>query len=505
MDEADGERARKAVQEAFALEVAKDPEIRVSYRSGCSILAIIGEGMKSQTGIGGRFFKSMGNSGVNVIAIAQGSSERNISVVVDREDLPRAVRGAHDGFTLSDLTVAVGIIGSGAIATELLKQIARFEQEAKEEYSHMPAMTSSKRLNIEVRAICNRRQMLLAEHGMPLDKIVDDLGETTTPNGLKESIQKLDGDHDVQLKSTDLTTLEDFMATKRIPHKVLIDASASEDVASLTKQWLRRGINVVTSNRFSGAGPCSWYRECLDATRKNQVHWMYESTIGTQMPVISVLRDIVQSGDTVKTVEGLMSGTLGYMLDRLTRFPEVRFSQALAEAIDLGLTEPNPCVDLVGTDTAHKCVILGRELGLRLELDDVEVESLLPDGFPAMIIDNADVSSPEKMEALYAALQDSGVDDAMNKRLADAAERGEVLRYVADINVEAGTVKARLGSFPLGSGAASLRGREVRAAFTTARHSSDTPLVVRCPGAGTDVLASGLLNDLLRLSRQLDN
>jgi len=232
---------------------------------------------------------------------------------------------------------------------------------------------------------------------------------------------------------------------------------------------------------------------------------MYESCVGAQMPVVSILRDIIQSGDKVQVVEGLLSGTLGYVFDRLTRYPEIRFSQALKEACALGITEMNPCVDLDGTDTAHKCVILARELGLQLELEDVEVESLIPESLSAAVRSNADVTSPEKLDALLVALREEGADGAIAKRLSQAASMGEVLRYVAEIDAQAGTVKASLKSFPLGSGSASLRGTEVRVAFKTERHATETPLVVRCPGAGPPVIASSLFNDVLRLSRTIDN
>lgn len=243
------------------------------------------------------------------------------------------------------------------------------------------------------------------------------------------------------------------------------------------------------------------YRACQEATRNSLVHWKYESMTGSQMPMISILHDILQTGEKVTFAGGPVSGTLAYVFDRLTQNPEVRLSEALAEAYAHGFTEPNPCVDLMGTDTAHKAVIIGRELGFDVELADVEVESLLPDSISAEVREAA--GSPEGFPALCEALREGGGDAAMAEKLAGAAARRECMRYVMEVDVLAGTLKAGLRCFALDRGLASLRANEVRIEYHTTRHTEESPLIVRCPGAGAQVIASGLFNDMVRLSRQL--
>lgn len=505
--EDEGEAGLSAVKEAFAIEMAKDSEIRVMYRPGCSILAVIGEGMKMQAGIAGNFFKALGSAAVNVVAIAQGSSERNISVVVLRDELSRALRAVHDGFTLSSVTLGVGIVGSNDCAEELLNQIANFQGDMEVPAgTNTPAVLArAKRLKIQVTAICNRKQMLLAEHGLPLAGLKGKIPNPCTPETLKKMLVD-SGAADASellLVDTDLAAMEDFIDMKRIPHKVLIDCTASENVAGLTAEWLKRGIHVLSANRLSAAGPADLYKECQAATRNSPVHWKYESTVGAQMPVISILHDIMQTGDRVTSVGGPISGSLAYIFDRLTQNPEVRLSEALAEAYEEGLTETNPCIDLSGVDTAHKAVIIGRELGFDVELADVEVESLLPETVSAEVREAAD--SPEAVQALCAALREGGGDTAMAERLAGAAAKRECVRYVFEVDTVSGTMKAGLRSFPLESGLASLRGNEVRIEFFTEKHNAEIPLIVRCPGAGAVVTASGLFNDIMRLSRQLGN
>jgi len=237
----------------------------------------------------------------------------------------------------------------------------------------MRAMAMVNHVKIVVRAICNRSQMLLSEPGIQLEGLAEDVFETFTPESVFQSLQAGGAEAEgLHLQTTDLAVMEDFMDTKRIPHKVIIDCSTSADTAGLTRQWLKRGIHVVTCNRLSGAGPSQWYRDCMEATRKSQVHWMYESTVGAQMPVINILHDTLQTGDRVTLVEGVLSGTLAYIFDRLSLDPNVRFSDAIVEAYEQVFTEPNACLDLAGIDTAHKAVIIARELGLEVELEDVD-------------------------------------------------------------------------------------------------------------------------------------
>jgi len=490
VDEGQGDAAEAGVKEMFALELAKDPEIRITQRKGCSILAVIGEGMKNRPNISGRFFNALGRASVNVIGIAQGSSERNISAVVPREDLSRALRAAHAGFTLSDMTIAVGIVGSGLVGTQLMKQLSQFAAGSRD--SSVPAMAAVTRLRIELRAVCDEHKMLLAEHGVPLGKLGDD--EACDLSALYTALGKED-QQTTQLESTDLGELEEFMNTKRIPHKVLIDCTASDEVAARYPQWLKRGLHVISPNKLAGAGSLTHYAKCMEATRDSETQWCYESTVGAQMPVISVIHDILQTGDKVIRVEGILSGTMGYIFETLRKDPKATFSGALAEAREKHLTEPDPAEDLLGRDAARKGLIIARELGLNLELSDVTVERLVPESLLSG-------GAGRDWETLKAELKRS-VDGEVAARVVEAKSRGECIRYVSEIDAQRGKISIGLKSMPPDHPLAMVRETETVVSFTTERYTQSSPLVVRGPGAGAVVTATAVFADLLRLARKL--
>jgi len=512
VDERDEQPALASVRQAFALELSQELEIRAASRGGVSILAVIGENMKRRTGISGRFFNSLGRAKVNIVAIAQGSSERNISAVVSREDLSRALRASHAGFTLSDMTMAIGIIGSGQVGTELMRQISSFTKSG-ERNRNLPALVDSKRLNIEVRAICDERMMLLADRGLPLDVICEgehacgsvssggifDIAEwnksvSERGTGIQELLQEKNAANEFTLGETDLLSLEDFMDIKRIPHKVLIDCTASKEVASMYPRWLQRGLHVISPNKRGGSGPMTLHSAIMEATGPSKAQWCYESTVGGQMPVISVIRDILLTGDKVTRVEGIFSGTVSYILGEMARNPDRTLSEAVQEARRRGLTEPDPWEDVSGMDTARKVLILARELGVEMELSDVKVESLLPGSLVS--------ESPGDAESLIAALK-AEVDEAMTIRASEATSRGERLCYVGEVDAEAGTASVRLRSCPVDDPLSTVREAETVVSFITRRYPAGTPLVVRGPGAGAVVTASGVFADLLRLSKTL--
>ena len=247
-------------------------------------------------GVAGSFFNALGRAKVNVIAIAQGSSERNISAVVERDELGRALRAAHDGFTLSDTTIAVGIIGTGNVGSELMRQLAKFQGSRMDRNTALPAMADVKRLNIEMRAICDTNKMIMADHGLPLqamikdsqtfneEKFLDlDAWEKSVGGNISDYLAGLGDEKDTfEVSAPNFDALEDFMDTKRIPYKVLIDCTASDEIAALYPKWLKRGIHVISPNKLAGAGPIARYEDCLKASLDNQVQWRYEATVGAQ-------------------------------------------------------------------------------------------------------------------------------------------------------------------------------------------------------------------------------
>mmetsp|Transcript_10723 Transcript_10723/g.19063 ORF Transcript_10723/g.19063 Transcript_10723/m.19063 type:complete len:994 (-) Transcript_10723:305-3286(-) len=500
--ENDGELALQAVQSAFELEIARNKETRAIIKNGLSIMAVIGEGMKNCAGISGRFFNALGKAKVNIVAIAQGSSERNISAVVDRTDLARALRAAHDGFTLSELTVAVAVIGTGMVGSEVIRQFARFRKSSGRK-KNLPAMNEVKFLNIETRAVCDLNKMLLGEHGIPEEKMEEkftegsagsifDLAGFEKEQKLEEVFQS-DKEHEFHLKDTNLDEMVDFLDTKRIPHKVIIDCTASDAVASKYPEWLRRGLHVITPNKLAGAGPMARYLDCLKEVGKlGAAEWHYEATVGSQLPVISMVHDLLQTGDTVHKVSGVLSGSLSYVFNVMDRDPGMLFSEAVVAARSKCLWEPDPTRDLSGEDTARKALILGRELGLSLEFEDIEIESLIPESLSFS-------GSYEKFDEDLK----SQVDEDMKEKMQKAKDNGQRLFYSAEIDVESGKISIGLKPFPREDPPFALKEAEIIVQFVTQRFPEATPLVVRGPGAGAEVTASGVFASLLRLSKTL--
>jgi aspartokinase/homoserine dehydrogenase 1 len=500
VDAGEEELAISGLKEAFAIEIARDSELSVSSKSDCSIVAIIGEGMKERTGISARFFNALGRAKVNVVAIAQGASERNVSVVVSKKDLSRALRAVHSGFTLSEMNIAVGVIGTGLIGTEVMKQVAKFQASAGERLK-LPAMAQVSGLNIEMRAVADQTRMVLAEHGLPLNSLAaegahspSDWEKMAKDEGIsmqEKLLKAWDGNKegDIQVLESNMDTLEEYLDTKRIPHKVIIDCTDSDDIASKYADWMNKGIHVISTSKRCGAGPLDRWLETLQA----EGQWHYETSVGAQMPIISTIHDLIQTGDEVKRVEGVLSGTIGLILDSMSQDSSLSMGQALLKASEYGLTEPDPRDDVCGLDAARKALIIARELGLQFDISDVTVESLLPEG-----------DCPKDVEGIAKAL-DGDQNTAVRAKLQEAADKGECLRYVCEVDVQKKTASVALRSCPPRSPLASSTGADNVVYFVTERYPDTSPLVVRGPGAGAVVTASGVLAELLRLSKQLSN
>lgn len=456
--EAQAETARRAVERAFIAEIQARQIQTVELGPPCSIIAAVGDGMVETPGVAARFFAALARAGVNVRAIAQGSSERNISAVVDRTDSSRALRAAHAGFYLSEQTLSVGIVGVGLIGGELLDQLA----------ARAAALHSQFRIDLRVRGVANSRHMLLDDQGI-------DLGRW------REAFA-------TQGQNTDLEAFAAHMQVPHLPRAVLVDCTASAEVAARYASWLAAGMHVVTPNKKANSGSVATYRALRDTARARNIHYLYEATVGAGLPVITTLRDLVQTGDRVLAIEGVLSGTLSYLFGQLDG--DRAFSDVVREAKALGYTEPDPRDDLSGTDVARKLVILAREMGLDLELDAIPIESLVPEGLRAA----------PSVEAFLAGLREH--DTPMRERLDAARRSGDVLRYVGTIDAERGEARAGLRAYDLSHPFARLQGGDNVFLFRTTRYAKQ-PLVVQGPGAGPPVTAGGVFADLLRLANYL--
>ena len=452
------EAAATVVRDAFASELGTGQLQRVSITPECSILAVVGDRMSGRPGIAGRFLNTLGQAGINVIAIAQGSSERNISVVVASADATRALRAVHSGFYLSPKTLSIGLIGPGTVGGALLDQIAGEVSRLCERFN----------LDLRVRAIARSRVMHLAERAVDLANWRELAAQAKTPADLAVFADHVDADH--------------------LPHAVIIDCTADDEVAEHYAAWLARGIHVITPNKRARSGPCDRVAAIDAAGRRGHSRFYYETTVGAALPIIRTLRDLVETGDQVRSVQGIFSGTLAYLFN--TYDGSEPFSAIVRRARDAGFTEPDPRDDLSGMDVARKLVILAREAGHAIELEDVTVESLVPEALEGVGVE--------------AFLDQVGVLDAdMAQRLAAADAADQVLRYVGRITAD-GQASVALTAVSRDDALANIALTDNVVRIESDRYS-DNPLVIQGPGAGPDVTAAGVFADLLRLAAELGN
>jgi bifunctional aspartokinase / homoserine dehydrogenase 1 len=451
----EAERAARVVSAAFDREIKEGQIQSIQVDQGLAILAVVGDGMAGLPGVSGQVFNALGSAGVNVHAIAQGASERNISVVVDGKEATRALRAVHSGFYLSPHTISIGLIGPGTVGKVLLQQIAAESARLKDS-----------KLDLRVRGILSSRRMLLSEQGVDLGRWQQALDSSATPADLAKFVEHLHVDH--------------------LPHTVIIDCTADESVARHYADWLRAGIHVVTPNKKANSGPLAYYESLKEARKAGGSSYLYEATVGAGLPVIQTLRDLRETGDKIVSVEGIFSGTLAYLFNVYDG--QTPFSQIVRDAKAKGYTEPDPRDDLSGTDFARKVIILGREMGLKIEMKDVQVESLVPAGLEKGSIDEFLSGLPR-------------YDGEMKQRFDAAAARGKVLRYMGRLTADG---KATVGVAELDRTHAfaniALTDNVVR--YATARYNSN-PLIVQGPGAGPEVTAAGVFADLLRVCSYL--
>ncbi|HET9259100.1 MAG TPA: bifunctional aspartate kinase/homoserine dehydrogenase I [Acidimicrobiia bacterium] len=457
--ESHAERARVAVEQAFAAESQRGLFRDLEVTTGVTILAAVGDGMSGTPGIAARLFGSLVRAGVNVKAIAQGSSERNISVVIDSADATKALRAAHSGFYLSRQTLSIGVIGHGHVGGTLLDQMAGRLDWLREEFS----------VDLRVRAIAGSQSMLLDDNQIDLRT----WRERLTAGGADTHV-------------TDLDLLAQYIHTESVPHAAIIDCTASETVAARYGTWLGAGIHVITPNKKANTASLDYYRELQSNARRADAHYFYETTVGAALPIIQTLRDLVQTGDVVRRIEGVFSGTLSYLFNSFDG--SVPFSEIVRAAKDKGYTEPDPREDLSGMDVARKVVILAREMGMEAGLEDMEIQGLIPPGLEEGGVD-------EFLQRL------SDYDAEMLQRVAAARSDGKVLRFVGVIDPTAGT-KVALRSFDSDHPFARIKLTDNIVTFQTDRYS-ENPLVVQGPGAGPAVTAGGVFADLLRLANYL--
>lgn len=453
---ADAQRACAAVRTAFREEFARGLIRSVESRDDIVVVAVVGGGMRGTPGIAATLFGALGKNKINVIAVAQGSSELNISLVVHETDCAKALNVIHGAFHLAQRHVHVVVVGKGTIGNKLLEQIA--DGQAR--------LARDRNLQLHVVGLADRSRFLFRPEGIALDRWRTEL----TRGG----------------KSMDITKIGAVLQESRLANLILVDATASEQVAAQYPHWLGNGISVVTPNKKANTLTQQFYDDMMTIVRRRNSYYLYETCVGAGLPIISTLHDLLDSGDRVLHIEATLSGTLGYLFSELERGKP--FSQIVRAALKLGYTEPDPREDLSGMDVARKLLILARTMGARLSLPQVKVEPLLPAG----------LRKSGTVEQFLKKLP--AVDAAYAKRVATAAKAGKVLRYIGRVQgTRCGvTLQTVAKDSPFGS----LRGGDNLVVFTTQRYRTN-PLVVRGPGAGPDVTAGGVLADILKVATLL--
>ena len=454
--EAMGDRAKEAIQKTFFAEIHQGVLDRIDLVKGKSILAAVGDNMAEKPGVAGQFFTALGRAGVNIHAIAQGSSERNISAVIDAKDTSVALRTVHSAFFLSPQTIAIGVIGAGLIGKEFLKQLQ----------NELPRLKDRHEIDFRIRAITNSSEMVL-----------DGKDERGIDPAAWESLKR---------EPASFEKFIQHLKSSHLPHAVIIDATASDEPPKHYAEWLKAGFHIITPNKKANSQSYSLYQELKELSLAKNRRFLYSTNVCAGLPVLQTLKELIQTGDQMHKLEGVFSGTLSYLLN--TYDGKRPFSEVVLEAKRLGYTEPDPRDDLSGTDVARKLVILAREAGGRLDLSDIPVENLVPENLRKVSVDE------------YFSRIHEG-DAAMAERFGKASATGGALRYIGSVDSD-GKAKVSLEAVSNSHPFYNLKGADNIVAFQTARYQA-RPMVIQGPGAGPAVTAAGVFADLLRLASSL--
>ena len=450
---ADAPAAKAAVDLTFEYEISKKNINAVGVENDLSVIAIIGENMRYQPGVAGRLFQSLGKNGINTVAIAQGSSELNVSVVINKHDETKALNVLHQAFFLSDTrTLNLFMVGVGLIGKTLIKQIAEQAEYHKTQNA----------IEVNIVGMANSKRMIFNEDGLDLSSWQDQLAIGETQMTMQAFVAQMKG--------------------MNMSNTIFIDNTPNADIAQYYEQILDASISISTPNKIATSSSYIQYNRLKKLAQKRGVYFMYETNVGAGLPVISTLGDLINSGDQILKLEAVLSGSLSYIFNNFRG--DNSFHEIVREAKALGYTEPDPREDLNGLDVRRKIIILAREIGLSLEQDDVEIQNVLP----------AKCQEVETVEELFEVLK---AEDAHFENLKTTAEaEGKVLRMVAKL--DNGKASIALESVDDTHAFYSLNGSDNMVVLTTKRYH-ERPLVIRGPGAGAEVTAAGVFAEVLTI------
>ena len=459
IDPRGAEHVKTILDAEFALEIEHGHIDRIAIERDLSVIATVGEGMRKSSGIAGKLFSVLGKNGVNIVAVAQGSSEINISVVINKNNLSKALNALHNTFFQSEARMLnLYMVGTGLIGKALLAQI----------HAQMGYLRQEKLLKICVVGVANTKKMLLDGKGLDLTNW-----------------------HEQQLAEGVTTSLPAFiekMKDYNLPNSVFIDCTSDKDIVQFYESLLDANISVVTPNKVANSGPYSEYRRLQRTALNRGVKFLYETNVGAGLPIINTVQGLMTAGDRFLKIEAILSGTLSFIFNTFGSAGWTSFADVVREAKAKGYTEPDPRDDLSGQDVARKILILAREAGFPLEPDDVTINNPLP---------KACLDAP----TIPAFFDELDANNAYFETLLnDANARGEKLRFVAVFENDKAVIELR--SVGPEHPFYQLTGADNIVSFTTERYK-ERPLVVKGPGAGAEVTASGVFADVVSIGSYL--
>lgn len=453
VEEAFAERAKLAADHTFSIEIERQKVEPLIIEKDLAIIALVGDKMKSHPGISGKMFSALGRNGVNVRAISQGSSERNISAVIAIADVKKSVNVLHEEFFETTYKqVNLFITGVGNVGSRLLSQLLKQHE----------LLQKNLRLSVRVVGIANSKKMLFNEKGIDLKNWKD----------LLENGEKMN-----------LPDFVENIKTRNLRNSIFVDVTANDNVASFYAEILKKSVSIVACNKIAASSRYDYYEQLKNLSREFNVQFLFETNVGAGLPVIGTLNDLLLSGDKVNKIEAVLSGTLNFVFNNYDG--KEHFAKVVKQAQDEGYTEPDPRLDLGGVDVVRKIMILARESGEKIEMEDITNNSFMPEECMRGTV-----------EDFYACMEKK--ESHFKNILKEAQSNGNKLKFVA--SYENGKAQVGLQQIDPGHDFYHLYGKDNVVLFYTDRYNGQ-PLVIKGAGAGADVTASGVFADIIRAVR----
>ena len=454
--ESDTNNAKISIDKEFEYEISQRKINECQIENSLSNIAIVGDKMKSKKGVSGKLFSTLGNNNINIRAIAQGASERNISIIIDEKDNTKALNSLHEAFFENNCkNLHLFITGVGNVGSNLIRQISDQKKSLEESLG----------LKMKVMALSNSKKMLLSDTEIDL---------TDWKSKLDSSNMKSDNDKFL-----------DFSIKQNLRNSLFIDNTANSDITVNYNKYLKNGIGIVTCNKIACSSELEKYLDLKSLSRTHNAPFLYETNVGAALPIINTLNNLINSGDQITKIEAVLSGTLNYIFNTFNK--ENSFYEVVKKAVDLGYTEPDPKIDLCGIDVSRKILILARESGEKIEFSDVQNISFLPD---------ESINTESKEEFLESIKNNN---DHFNKMLDKAVKNKSRLKYVASL-ID-GKASVSLKEINEDHPFYNLQGSDNITVFHTDRYK-ESPLVVKGAGAGGEFTASGVFADIIKASKK---